>query len=90
MRIEAPASRHPQAQLYRENTLVPDSGVEAAAAALFECAVPLAGLGATTDAPIQFFVELLRKKQSIERIPHEGAIETSVPPSDYELIMWQV
>ena len=34
-------------------------------------------------------VELLKDKQSVERVPHEGAIETFVPSPDYELIMWQ-
>jgi hypothetical protein len=32
---------------------------------------------------------LIKDKESVERIPHEGAIETAVPSPDYELIMWQ-
>jgi hypothetical protein len=34
-------------------------------------------------------MELLKDKQPVERVPHEGAIETMVPSPDYELIMWQ-
>jgi hypothetical protein len=32
---------------------------------------------------------LIQAEQAIERAPNEGAIETSVPSPDYELIMWQ-
>jgi hypothetical protein len=42
-----------------------------------------------TDGPIHFAVELLEGDQAVERIPSEGAIETTVPSPDYELIMWQ-
>jgi hypothetical protein len=32
----------------------------------------------------------LEGDQVVERLPREGAIETNVPSSEYELIMWQV
>ena len=49
---------------------------EAAADLIFELAIPFRSLGRTTDEPVHFYVELLKEGQSVERIPHEGAIET--------------
>jgi hypothetical protein len=63
--------------------------MEAAADLLLELAVPFSGLALKTDDRIQFYAELLEGAQPVERIPQEGAIETSVPSPDYELIMWQ-
>ena len=68
---------------------VANSGVEAAADVIFELAIPWRSLAVSTDDPIHFCVELIREENSIERVPREGAIETVVPPPDYELIMWQ-
>ena len=50
---------------------------------------PSAASACKTDEPVHFYVELLKDKQPVERVPHEGAIETAVPSPDYELIMWQ-
>jgi alpha-amylase/alpha-mannosidase (GH57 family) len=87
--VTHPAQKKPAAKLYRDGKVVGRSGVEAAAASIFEISVPFRSLGVSTDAPVQFCVELFRGEESLERVPHEGAIETSVPPPDYELIMWQ-
>ncbi len=57
---------------------------------LFELSVPFGGLDVAADDPICFYVELLQGKQSLERIPGEGAIETAVPSENYESMMWQV
>jgi alpha-amylase/alpha-mannosidase (GH57 family) len=84
-----PIGKKPGLQLRLKNTLVPDAGVEAASEVLFELGVPLRKLAAKTADPVRFYVELLRRKQSVERIPREGAIETNVPSPDFELIMWQ-
>ena len=65
------------------------SHAEAAADLLFELAIPFRSLARKTDEPVHFYVELLKDKQPVERVPHEGAIETIVPSPDYELIMWQ-
>ena len=47
---------------------------------ILEVAIPLASLAVETDDPVQFFVEADRKpKQAIDRLPHEGAIETTRP-----------
>jgi alpha-amylase/alpha-mannosidase (GH57 family) len=89
LRITDPASRKPGVCLYHHDVPVTDSEVEAACDILFEWAVPFRSLAIDTDAPIHFFMELVRDEQSVERIPYEGAIETTVPSPDYELIMWQ-
>jgi alpha-amylase/alpha-mannosidase (GH57 family) len=84
-----PSRREPDVQFWRHGTAMAGSHAEAAADQLFEAAVPFRSLARKTDEPIHFYVELLKDKQPVERIPHEGAIETTVPSPDYELIMWQ-
>jgi hypothetical protein len=88
--VSHPGWQEPILQLYRNDVPVTVSNVEAAADAILELAVPFRSLGVTVDAPVHFVVELLEAEQSIERLPHEGAIETLVPSADYELVMWQV
>jgi hypothetical protein len=88
--VSRPAERHPAAQLYHDDIPVAEAGIEVAADILFELGIPFRSLALSTDEPLHFFVELLRDGQPIERIPHEGAIETLIPSPDYELIMWQV
>ena len=56
---------------------------------MLEVAIPLRSLALETEDPAQFFVELLQGEQSLERVPYEGAIETTVPSPEFELIMWQ-
>ena len=88
--VSRPGWSEPILQLYRNDVPVTTSGVEAAADAILELAIPFGSLGVSVDAPLHFVVELLQAEQAIERLPHEGAIETVVPSQDYELIMWQV
>jgi len=87
--VSQPSQRRPKARLYHDRLPVADAGVVAAADVLFELAIPFRSLAVETEQPIHFFVELKQQDNSIERIPHEGAIETAVPSPDYELIMWQ-
>jgi len=87
--VTNPAQKRPSVRLYHDGVPAVRSGVEAAADLIFELAIPWRSLAVATDDPIQFCVELIREGQSIQRIPHEGAIETFVPSPDYELIMWQ-
>jgi len=84
-----PSRKNPEAQLWRRGAAVSGSHVKAAADQLFELAVPFRSLGRKAGETVQFYVELLKDKQSVERIPHEGIIETTVPSADYELLMWQ-
>ncbi|MBI2825327.1 MAG: alpha-amylase/alpha-mannosidase [Planctomycetia bacterium] len=84
-----PGWQEPILQLYRHDVPVTNSGLQAAADTILEVAIPFRSLGVSVDAPLHFIVELVAQDQSIERLPYEGAIETSVPSPDYELIMWQ-
>ncbi|NLF06760.1 MAG: alpha-amylase/alpha-mannosidase [Pirellulaceae bacterium] len=88
--VSQPASREPKARLWRDGAPAPSAKIEAAADQLLEMAVAFNKLGLKTEEPIHFYVELLKGDKPVERIPHEGAIETTVPSPDYELIMWQV
>jgi alpha-amylase/alpha-mannosidase (GH57 family) len=84
-----PSRKDPEVQLWRHGLAISGSQATAAADQLFEMAIPFRSLGRKTDEPIHFYLELLKDKQPVERVPHEGVIETRVPTSDYELIMWQ-
>ncbi|MBN2216842.1 MAG: hypothetical protein JW719_05665 [Pirellulales bacterium] len=77
------------AQLFHDDAPAAHAGVKAAVDAIFELTIPLRSLKLKTGDPVHFYVELLDKDQLIERVPAEGAIETTVPSPDYELIMWQ-
>ncbi|NUQ64916.1 MAG: alpha-amylase/alpha-mannosidase [Pirellulales bacterium] len=87
--VTHPARKGVASQLHHDGVPVAESGVEAAGDLVFELAVPFRSLAVTTDDPIHFCVELVRGSASIQRVPHEGAIETTVPSPDYEMIMWQ-
>ena len=87
--IADPVQKQPIAKLYHDEIPIAESKVEAAGDLIFELALPFHSLAVGTDDPIQFCIELIKDEESIERVPHEGAIETSVPSPDYELIMWQ-
>ena len=87
--VKNPSQKKPLVELLYNDVPVANPGIEAAADMLLELAIPFRSLAVKTDDRIQFHVELLRNAQPIESIPHEGAIETTVPSPDYELIMWQ-
>jgi len=87
--VKNPSRKSPEVRLRRQGAVMAGSHAEAAADQLFEMAVPFRSIARKTDEPVHFYVELLKDDQPIERIPHEGAIETSVPSPDYELMMWQ-
>ena len=87
--VTHPSRKEPEVQLWRHGAVMAGAHAEAAADQLFELAVTFRSLGRKTDEPVHFYVELLKDKQPVERIPFEGAIETVVPSPDYELIMWQ-
>jgi len=87
--VSHPAWKEPILQLYHDDVPVAESGAEAAVDVLFELAVPFRSLALSTEEPVHFYIELIANERSLERIPHEGVIETFVPSPDYELIMWQ-
>jgi alpha-amylase/alpha-mannosidase (GH57 family) len=87
--VRDPSTPRPGVQLFHNDVPVSAAGAEAAADNVLEIAVPWRSLATATDALIHFYAELIRNQQPIERVPHEGAIETLVPSPDYELMMWQ-
>ncbi len=87
--VTRPSCRQPGVQVLRNGMVMAGSHAVAAADQLLELAIPFRSLARKTDEPIHFYLELLKDGQSVERIPHEGAIETVVPSPDYELVMWQ-
>ena len=87
--VSHPSWEEPILQLYRDDVPVAGAGVQAAGDVILEVAVPFRDLAVSVDEPVHFIVELLQGEQSIERLPHEGAIEAFVPSPDYELVMWQ-
>lgn len=84
-----PNWQEPILQLYHHDVAVSESGVEAAADAILEIAVPFGSLAVSTGRRVQFRVELIKDEQPVERLPQEGVIETLVPSPDFELMMWQ-
>jgi alpha-amylase/alpha-mannosidase (GH57 family) len=87
--VSRPAWREPILQLYHQDVPVVESGIKAAADAILEIAIPWRTLAVGVDDPVQFFVELIRGEQTVERAPLEGAVATSVPSPEFELMMWQ-
>ncbi len=87
--VSHPTWREPIFQLYHRDVPVAESRVRVAADLLFELSIPLRSLAVASEDPIGFYVELLREEKCVQRMPHEGAIETGVPSPDFELIMWQ-
>jgi hypothetical protein len=85
-----PSHAEPIAQLYRHDVPVSRADVQVAADAVLEIAIPWKSLAVSQDDPVHLYVELLQQEQPMERMPHEGTIETVVPSPDYELMMWQV
>ena len=89
LRIGKLDSRRPTLKMYHDEVLVAESGAEVAADLIFELSIPFHSLTVQTNDSVHFRVELLQEDMVVERAPNEGAIETTVPSPDYELVMWQ-
>jgi hypothetical protein len=63
---------------------------EAAVGQIVELSVTLTALGVVPGSVLKFFVELFSHGQSADRAPRETTLELTVPPPDFEQIMWQV
>jgi alpha-amylase/alpha-mannosidase (GH57 family) len=87
--ISRPSWQQPIVQLYHDDVAVAESGAQAAADQILELSLPLASMALDTEDLVHFHVEVLIDEQSAERLPFEGAIETSVPSPEFELMMWQ-
>lgn len=66
------------------------AGIRVAVAKILEAAIPFELLGIAIDQSIQFYVEVVRVGQSLDRAPREGTLQTMRPSADFELVMWDV
>jgi len=87
--VARPGWIEPPVVLHYEGAPAPAAGALAACDMILELAIPFRALEVEIGAPLAFVVELFAAGQSLEKLPHEGAIETTVPSADFELIMWQ-
>ncbi|HEX4130895.1 MAG TPA: glycoside hydrolase family 57 protein [Pirellulales bacterium] len=87
--VSHPGTPHPAVQLYHHDVPVSESGAQAAADHILEIALPTRSLGVTIDDNLHFRLDVFENDASVERIPAEGAIETTVPSPEFEMIMWQ-
>jgi len=79
----------PKAKLYRKGRPVAKAELEVAVDQIFELSVAFADLKVAVDDPIRMNIEALEDKQSVDRAPHEGTLELTVPSADFERYMWQ-
>ena len=63
--------------------------IEAALGDILEVACPLADLRLKAGDKVSFVVDLIARRQSVERAPAEGEITLTVPAADYQARMWQ-
>jgi alpha-amylase/alpha-mannosidase (GH57 family) len=87
--VSRPGSARPAVQLFHNDVPVSSHGGEAACDHILELGIAWRSLAPRAETPLHFFAELLVGGQAVQRIPHEGAVETFVPSADYELMMWQ-
>jgi alpha-amylase/alpha-mannosidase (GH57 family) len=90
VRVLHPGQTNQRAELLRDG--VPVAGVQPAVGIdqIAEMAIPFDALGVAVEEHMQFFVELLRDGQGVDRAPREGAIVLTRPSRDFEQIMWDV
>jgi hypothetical protein len=77
-------------KLYRGGRAAPRASLELAVGRILELAVGIDELKLSPGDPLELYVEAFAKRQSIERVPHEGSFRLTVPSPDFEYIMWQV
>lgn len=89
IRISDLSRKSIKAKLYRKNRAVGKATVDVAVQRILELSVSFADLNVSADEPVHMSLEAFAKKQSLDRAPHEGAMELIVPSADFERIMWQ-
>ncbi|MGE3317611.1 MAG: alpha-amylase/alpha-mannosidase, partial [Planctomycetaceae bacterium] len=89
IRVTGLKQHAPKARLYHDEKPLPRAHLEAAVDQILELTVAFADLELKPDDRIQMHVDLLARKQSVDRAPREGALELVVPSPDFELVMWQ-
>jgi alpha-amylase/alpha-mannosidase (GH57 family) len=88
--VVRPAILEPTAQLFQRDVPVSGAAMQAAGDAILEIGIPWRSLAVGPDDQVHWNVELIRDEEVVERVPSEGAIQTTVPSPDFELVMWQV
>ena len=66
------------------------SGLKVGLDEVLEIAVPLSALNALPDETLRFYIEMQSEGNPPERVPEHGEISSTIPPADYESVMWQV
>jgi alpha-amylase/alpha-mannosidase (GH57 family) len=89
IRISRLKQGEPKARLYRKDRAVANVNLDVAVDQILELSVAFADLKVEPDEPVQMFLEVLSKKQSLDRAPREGALELTAPSPDFEMMMWQ-
>ncbi len=89
IRLSGLKQRTIEGRLYRKNRAVSKAAIEAACDHILELSVPFGDLRVEPGDPIQMYLEAVSEKQSVDRAPHEGTLELTVPTPDFELLMWQ-
>ncbi len=89
-RVTNPGRPDQRIELFRDGALVAGIQLAVGVDQIAEMAIPFDALGVAVDEHMQFFVELLRDGQGIDRAPREGAIVLTRPSRDFEQIMWDV
>lgn len=89
IRVTGLKQHAPKARLYRDDKPLPRAQLEAAVDQILELTVAFSDLDLKPDDRIQMHVEMLARKQSIDRAPREGSLDLVMPSPDFELVMWQ-
>jgi alpha-amylase/alpha-mannosidase (GH57 family) len=88
--IHHPGRKNQTVELLHNGQSVEPNDVAMGIDQIAELSVPFARLGVKADAPVQFFVELLKGGHGRDRAPREGVIALTCPSPDFEHIMWDV
>ena len=89
LRIWHPGSTAASVCLFHNDEALPEAEIEYVAEQIVELTIRFSDLKALPNTPLQWYVEVLGEKQSLDRAPREGVMEMSVPSADFERIMWQ-
>jgi alpha-amylase/alpha-mannosidase (GH57 family) len=87
--VESPSQR-PVARLLHNGNDKTTTEVAVGIDQIVELKIPFEVLAVQVDQPIQFFLELLQARQSLDRAPREGTISLACPSPDFEQLMWDV
>jgi len=90
LRITGMKQYDPVVRLHRHGRSAAKAAPEVAIGRILELGVPLGDLRVEPGERVEMYVEVFARRQSVERVPHEGALQLTVPSPDFERIMWQV